>query len=108
MLITVERCGDEAKVAVTDRGVGMTPEELIRCSTAITGRLEAIRGSEGLGLGLFITKSFVEAHGDAYGRSQARGRDRCSTSHFHWQRICTRMIRMELNLGRFLLTVNLA
>lgn len=63
VLITVERCGDEAKVAVTDRGVGMTPEELAKVFDRYYRAPEAIRGSEGLGLGLFITKSFVEAHG---------------------------------------------
>ena len=63
IVVTVEDAGGEARVAVADRGHGIAPEVLRR----LFGRFYRVRdtahGIRGLGLGLFITRSLVEAHG---------------------------------------------
>jgi signal transduction histidine kinase len=54
--------GDWARISVRDEGIGVAPEELER----IFGRFErAVSSREygGLGLGLFLTRQIVEAHG---------------------------------------------
>ncbi|TAK30614.1 MAG: PAS domain-containing sensor histidine kinase [Chloroflexota bacterium] len=61
VLVRLERRGGEAEVTVTDRGVGIPPDDLPylfeRFYRARTGQK-----SEGLGLGLYITRMLVEAH----------------------------------------------
>ncbi|MHB9108214.1 MAG: ATP-binding protein [Armatimonadota bacterium] len=62
--VTVSACreGDEMIVSVTDRGIGIAPEDLPN----IFARFYRARGSrrtEGIGLGLYITRQLVEAHG---------------------------------------------
>ncbi|HEY8476571.1 MAG TPA: ATP-binding protein [Chloroflexota bacterium] len=52
----------EVEIAVTDRGVGLTPDEL-RVLFRPFVRLERWGTLKGAGLGLFITKGIVEAHG---------------------------------------------
>jgi signal transduction histidine kinase len=56
--------GDEARVSVSDQGIGIIPEALshlfgpfYRAEGALT------LGVQGLGLGLYITKALIEAHG---------------------------------------------
>jgi signal transduction histidine kinase len=53
---------DEVEISVTDQGVGMTPEERARPFEPFA-RLERTRSLKGVGLGLFIAKGIVEAHG---------------------------------------------
>ncbi|MGE0616847.1 MAG: ATP-binding protein [Bacteriovoracia bacterium] len=61
--LRVERAADgTARLSVSDHGVGITPEEQAR----IFERFERGRSGEGvsgLGLGLYITRQIVEAHG---------------------------------------------
>jgi len=63
VLIKAERIGQEVLISVIDRGVGIAAEDLPhifeRFYTAKSGR----RKAEGLGLGLYITRMLVEAHG---------------------------------------------
>ncbi|MGC3996767.1 MAG: ATP-binding protein [Anaeromyxobacter sp.] len=62
--------GEQATVAVSDQGPGIAPEELER----LFGRFvqgAGASGKGGLGLGLFIARSIVEAHG---GRISAESR----------------------------------
>jgi signal transduction histidine kinase len=56
--------GREAQVSVGDQGIGIAPEDLPRLFRRFS-RLKAARerGIEGTGLGLFICRSLVEAHG---------------------------------------------
>ena len=54
-----ERDG-EVVVSVTDRGPGIAPEDLERLFQRYT---RARAGREGVGLGLYITRQLVEAHG---------------------------------------------
>ena len=60
--LIVERAGSLARLRVRDRGIGISPELLPR----IFGRFERGVPSHsyaGMGLGLFIVRSLVEAHG---------------------------------------------
>ncbi|MFN0073117.1 MAG: PAS domain S-box protein [Chloroflexota bacterium] len=62
--LQIEDLGDEVRVSVSDEGIGIPPDILPR----IFGRFfraEQVREQRlpGLGLGLYITKSLVEAHG---------------------------------------------
>ncbi len=74
VLVRVTRCGDEAEVAVSDEGLGIPPEEqpslfqpFVRASTTN----EQIGGT---GLGLYIVRQIVEAHGGAITLHSAAGR----------------------------------
>jgi PAS domain S-box-containing protein len=51
-----------ARLSVSDRGPGIAPEELPRLFERYYRARSAVR-AEGLGLGLFITRKLVEAHG---------------------------------------------
>jgi two-component system phosphate regulon sensor histidine kinase PhoR len=70
VVLRVEDVGGEARVAVTDRGLGVSAEALPRLFDRFyQARIGRTAGdAEGLGLGLYITRSLVEAHG---GRIQA-------------------------------------
>lgn len=76
---SVRACPEELELAVRDEGIGLEPDELaglFRRYGRARGATEA--GVEGSGLGLFLSKGIVEAHG---GRIQAEspGRGRGST-----------------------------
>ena len=63
ILVQVENLGFEARVSVKDEGVGIAPEavpHLFDRFYRATGVTDVARG---LGLGLYITKGIVEAHG---------------------------------------------
>jgi PAS domain S-box-containing protein len=56
--------GDEATIAVEDKGVGLAPEDLPRLFDRFTqGDMSTTRRFGGMGLGLFIADQFVKAHG---------------------------------------------
>jgi signal transduction histidine kinase len=60
--LQVSQWGGSARLVVEDQGIGVSPEALER----IFGRFErAVPSQEygGLGLGLFLTRQIVEAHG---------------------------------------------
>lgn len=62
--IALRRDGKEAIVEVRDRGRGITPEEAAQLFQMFYRTEEARRsGISGTGLGLFIVKTLVEAHG---------------------------------------------
>jgi signal transduction histidine kinase len=54
--------GDEVVVSIADRGVGIPPEDLPHLFQRFY-RAKGTRQTEGIGLGLFITRLLVEAHG---------------------------------------------
>jgi signal transduction histidine kinase len=62
-----------ATVAVTDEGPGIAPDELPRISERYY-RGERTSGKEGLGLGLFISRLLVEAHGGTLRVDSERGK----------------------------------
>ena len=79
--VTVRRAGSQVRLSVRDRGIGLTPDEqagLFR-RYARTGRAVA-RGIEGAGLGLYLSRGIVEAHGGQIWAESA-GPDRGTTIH---------------------------
>ncbi|HUH07691.1 MAG TPA: ATP-binding protein [Egibacteraceae bacterium] len=64
VVVGVEQHGNEVVVSVADQGVGIPPDELPRVFERFTrGRSAQEADSAGLGLGLYITRLIVEAHG---------------------------------------------
>ncbi|WP_437285527.1 PAS domain S-box protein [Sorangium sp. So ce406] len=73
--IAVERRGGEALVAVENEGQGIAPEELPK----LFGRYYRTRevkagGAAGLGLGLYIVRGLIEAHGGRIWAESAPGK----------------------------------
>ena len=62
--ISVKRQGDQSVICVRDHGFGIAPEQLGRIFERFE-RGKADPHISGLGLGLYITKQIVEAHGGA-------------------------------------------
>ena len=72
--IRVEHLDGEARVSVVDAGVGIAPEALPRLFDRFYRTDQALAsGVEGLGLGLYITRSLVEAHGGRLWAESALG-----------------------------------
>ncbi|MCA1724045.1 MAG: hypothetical protein LC748_07335, partial [Thermomicrobia bacterium] len=62
--LRVEDRGDEARVSVSDQGIGIIPEALPQLFDRFYRAKGALTlGVQGLGLGLYITKGLIEAHG---------------------------------------------
>ncbi|HEV2074492.1 MAG TPA: HAMP domain-containing sensor histidine kinase, partial [Thermomicrobiales bacterium] len=61
VVVQVEDCGDEARVTVKDQGLGIAPEHLPRLFDRFY-RAD-VTGVGGLGLGLYISRMLLEAHG---------------------------------------------
>lgn len=64
VVVRVEDLGSEARLSVRDQGIGIPPEALPRLFERFY-RVEdaAAAGVQGLGLGLYVVRSLVEAHG---------------------------------------------
>ena len=62
VVVRARRAGDEVEVAVSDRGRGIALEDLPHLFERFY-RARGARKAEGLGLGLYITRLLVEAHG---------------------------------------------
>jgi len=60
--IRVRLCDDEVVVSIIDQGRGILPEDLPRLFQRFY-RTTGERRAEGIGLGLYITRMLVEAHG---------------------------------------------
>jgi PAS domain S-box-containing protein len=64
IVLRVEDRGYEARVSVSDQGIGIIPEALPRLFGPFYRAEGALTlGVQGLGLGLYITKALIEAHG---------------------------------------------
>jgi PAS domain S-box-containing protein len=63
IVIRLEATPTEARVSVADQGVGMAPETLARLFEEYFRVGGSQTETEGLGLGLYITRGIVEAHG---------------------------------------------
>ncbi len=62
VVVTVENAGDRARVTVEDRGIGIAPEMQARLFQRF-GRGVSARRYGGLGLGLYIVRQILDAHG---------------------------------------------
>jgi PAS domain S-box-containing protein len=60
--ISASANGEHAMITVRDEGIGISPENLDRIFVRFE-RITAPQTSQGLGMGLWITKQIVEAHG---------------------------------------------
>ncbi|MDO9556842.1 MAG: PAS domain S-box protein [Coriobacteriia bacterium] len=62
--VSVRKQGDEAVISVSDRGVGLAPEDVPRLFDRFTqGDMSSTRSFGGIGLGLFVADQIVKAHG---------------------------------------------
>ena len=62
ILVSVEDRGDTVRLSVSDRGIGISEHDLARVFERYQ-RAAAARHHGGLGLGLFIARQIVDAHG---------------------------------------------
>ena len=60
--LAIHQCVDQALIAVSDQGIGITPTEQIRLFQPFS-RGDSVRGISGTGLGLYISRQIVERHG---------------------------------------------
>jgi PAS domain S-box-containing protein len=70
--VTVEASDTGARLTISDRGIGIAPEDLDRIFARFE-RAAPIRNYSGLGVGLYIARSIVEAHGGAVRASSILG-----------------------------------
>ena len=63
VVVRVGRAGDAARIQVSDRGMGIPPEALPHLFDRFYRVAGAAEQAQGLGLGLYITRRIVEAHG---------------------------------------------
>jgi PAS domain S-box-containing protein len=82
VVVRVEGIDGAVKASVIDRGPGIPPADLPRLFDRYY-RAEGARAAEGLGLGLYITKMLVEAHGGRVWVESEVGRG--SSFHFTLQ-----------------------
>lgn len=78
VLLSVEQVGDMAQISVVDRGIGIDPQSLKAIFTAFHQVDQGERSIKGLGIGLALVRSFVEAHGGMITAS-SEGRGKGST-----------------------------
>jgi two-component system phosphate regulon sensor histidine kinase PhoR len=72
--ITISRVGDRVRVSVADRGPGVVPDQVQQLfEPYYRSAATADNVKEGVGLGLSIVKSIVQAHGGAVGVESRRG-----------------------------------
>jgi signal transduction histidine kinase len=73
--------GEAVRLAVRDRGIGLAPDELERLfQRSARSRGAVQQGTQGLGLGLYLSKGIIDAHA---GRiwAEAPGRGQGTTLH---------------------------
>jgi len=60
--VRLESAGERIRISVVDEGIGIAPEDLGRIFTRFE-RAAPVRNYAGLGLGLYISRYIVDAHG---------------------------------------------
>ena len=60
--IYAERLGDEVRISISDHGKGIPKEHLDQIFTQFYRVASNASQTEGLGLGLYLCKEYVEAH----------------------------------------------
>ncbi|MEY4745144.1 MAG: hypothetical protein RL272_1089, partial [Candidatus Parcubacteria bacterium] len=83
VIVSAKRQGDrEVAITVRDTGIGLSPEERGQVADVFKRGMEAVRlDTGGSGLGLYIVKNILEAHGSAL-TIESEGRDKGSTASF--------------------------
>ena len=79
--IQLSRQGAHARMAVRDYGIGIADEEVSRIFDRYFRTDKGKKRAEGLGLGLYICKALIEAHGGEIGVESQMGKG--STFWFH-------------------------
>jgi PAS domain S-box-containing protein len=74
VVMRVDRAGETVQVAVVDHGIGIPREALPHLFDRFFRAEGAAHQTQGLGLGLYITRRIVEAHGGAISVESERGR----------------------------------
>jgi signal transduction histidine kinase len=73
ILVDVARTADDVRVTVSNRGPGIPAPELSRVFERFRRGRSTRRGRQGLGLGLYIAKELIEAHGGRIWAKSAPG-----------------------------------
>ncbi len=86
------RCGTDStgciEVSVSDTGIGIAPEDIERIQTPFARRRSPfVRTKEGLGIGLPLSKVFMEAHGGSLGIESRLGEGTRITLRFPVSRV---------------------
>jgi PAS domain S-box-containing protein len=84
--VTVARAGRSAQVTVRDHGIGVPLEEQGRIFERFA-RAVSVREYGGLGLGLFISKQIIEAHGGSIKVSSEPGKGSTFAVEFPLERV---------------------
>lgn len=71
--LRVAQEGDDVRFSVSDTGVGISPDELDRVFELFQQTEAGVRRADGTGLGLPISRRFVEAHGGKMGLESVVG-----------------------------------
>ncbi len=74
IVMSVSQVGENAQATVADHGVGIPPEALPHLFDRFFRAEGAAHQAQGLGLGLYITRRIVEAHGGAISVESEPGR----------------------------------
>ncbi|MCG2615098.1 PAS domain-containing protein [Terrimonas sp. NA20] len=72
VIIDVSLNSTDIKVCVTDKGIGIEPDKTAMVFKKFT-RVDATRGIEGYGLGLYISEQIMRAHGGQIGVESEKG-----------------------------------
>ena len=72
--VRLSQAGDRVRIAVTDHGPGIRPEDCARLFERYYRAPQAAEVAGGLGLGLFISRVIAERHGGAVGVESAPGK----------------------------------
>ena len=62
IVLQAERFGDDVQISIRDNGIGIAPEHLDNIFTQFYRITKSGNKTQGLGLGLYLCKEFVEAH----------------------------------------------
>jgi PAS domain S-box-containing protein len=83
IIITAIRLGDEIQITVEDQGIGISPKHIDKIFTQFYRVAKPGKSStEGLGLGLYISREITEAHGGTIWAESEEGKG--TTVHIHF------------------------
>ena len=105
ILVTVEAVGGQACLRVADQGPGIPADALPHLFERFY-RGQPAAGDSGLGLGLYISRMLVEAHGGRIWAASSPARGAPSPSRCRWQndpdggRSCQRMLSTQQNADK--------